>query len=748
MVNKTFFKWVALTVFVILACFGALIFAKRGNTEIRAGSYSNHNILLITLDTVRADRLPAYGYTGLLAPNLDRLAQESFLFEDAIAQVPLTLPSHICMLTGRLPIGHGVRDNAGYFLDQKETTLAEVLKEAGYSTSAFVSAAVLESRWRIDQGFDLYDDYFQAGLSHEIDIGEIQRLAGETEVEVERWLEDHKREKFFTWVHFYDPHDPYDPPEPFKTRYSSDPYNGEIAYVDEIIGKLLKKLETLQLKDRTIIVLTADHGESLGEHNEATHAVFLYRTTLHVPLMIYIPGTKSARISGTVSHIDLAPTILELLGLENMERMHGMSLLGKMNGTEKAERSAYSESLFAELHYGWSPLKSITTNEYRYIRSPRAELYDMRTDDAETKNLISEKRSIAKVMDSKLSELLTKYSSENLAGPQKMDPETEEKLRALGYTGSTVRSTEDSRRIDPKDKSDIMRRIQAASGLVQTKQYDLALQELMPILQTDPSIVDAHSAAGVAYLRMGKYDSAIMEFRKTLQLQPDDARAIYNLGYALELKGQKADAEFWFIKALEMNPDNVFAILKLAHLYRSMNQQEESRRFFSRAAEFYEQIQRKTSDERQKADIYSIVGEIYMGAGQIELAEQNYIAAIEIASKNESVNADCFVRLGLLYHAASKYEQEKAVFQKMILVRPSDSRGYFYLAKLLLDQKSDLNEVIRLSQKGLSLNPPTEMQVFGHYLLGNGYNLTGRIAEARQEFAHAEQLEKSILDVH
>lgn len=743
--SPKFPKWVLAAVCVILAAGSVFVFMRERSTRpLVPGSYRDFNLLLVTLDTTRADHLSTYGNLGIRTPNVDRLSKESYVFEDAIAQAPLTLPSHVSMMTGRLPVAHGVRDNAGYFLDQKEITLAEIMKKAGYATSAFVSAEVLESRSHIDQGFDVYDDQFQAALSHEVDLGEVQRRAGETEIEVERWLEDHKDTKFFTWVHFYDPHDPYDPPEPYKSEYTERPYDGEIAYVDDVMGKLFGKLDALHLKERTILILTGDHGEGLGEHNEATHAVFLYNTTQHVPLIIYVPGGKSGRIAGTVSLIDLAPTILELLGLENVPQIQGKSLVGKMNGKEKFQRMAYSESMYAQLHYGWSHLESITTDQYRYIRAPSAELYDRKKDQAETKNLIGEKPSIGKVLDSELSELLSKYSSANLAGPQKMDPETQERLRALGYIGTTARNTEESRKIDPKDKSDVMRRVQAASGFLQTKRYDLALQEVMPILESDPGIIDAHYVAGVAYIRTGKLDSAIVELRKTMELQPDDTRAMYNLGYAFELKGRNTDAEFWFLKALQLSPDSVFARLKLAHLYRSMNQLEKSQQYFSRAAQYYQKTLEAAKTEKTKAAIYSVLGEIYSGAGEIELAKENYVMAVQLASKDESIDATCFVRLGILYHERAQYEQEMALFQEMIRYRPNDSRGYFYLAKLLLDRKSNVSEVISLSEKGLSLNPPPEMQVFGHYLLGNAYNVTGRIAEARREFAIAEELEKSL----
>ena len=557
----------------------------RSARAVKEGQYRNYNVLLITLDTTRADHLPAYGYTALRAPNLDRFAGESFVFDDAFAQVPLTLPSHVSMMTGRLPISHGVRDNAGFVLNQKEITLAEILKGAGYATGAFVSAAVVESQWQLNQGFDTYDDRFQSVPDQDANPDDIQqRRAGETEARFEDWLQSHRDGKFLAWVHYYDPHDPYDPPEPYKTEYASHPYDGEIAYTDEIFGKLMATLEAWHLKDRTIIVLTADHGEGLGEHNEQVHGMFLYNTTMHVPLFIYVPGSGSRRIDGVVRHIDLAPTILDLLGMETPAEMQGVSLIGKINGTEKKSLVAYGESLFSEFHYGWSPLVSATTDDYRYIRAPRPELYDRKADPGDTRNAIQEKAPTAKVLERELGEIEDSYTSLNPSSPQKMDPETQEKLAALGYIGGGAQSTEESRKIDPKDKADVARRIQEASGLVQSQMYKQALETLAPVLQSDPDVVDAHYIAGLAYFRTGNVDAAVNELLKTVQLRPDDALALYNLGYAYDVKGRFSDAEFWYLKSLEVSTDHLSATLKLAHLYRRANEPVKAKSYFLAAA--------------------------------------------------------------------------------------------------------------------------------------------------------------------
>jgi arylsulfatase A-like enzyme len=418
---------------VAVALAGAFFFTRTlGANHLAAGGFKGYNVLLVTLDTTRADHLPAYGYTQVKTPNLDQLAKESVIFKDAISHAPLTLPSHTSILTGLLPITHGVRDNGGYFVDPKEITLAEVLKKNGYTTGAFVSSFVLDSRWGLNQGFDFYFDHFNLAEFQDVNPRDIQRRGDETEGEAENWLQKNQDKRFFSWVHFYDPHDPYDPPEPYKTTYANSLYDGEIAFTDQMLGKLFSKIQSLGLKDRTIIIVTADHGESLGQHQEATHAMFIYNTTTHIPLLIHIPGNKKAEILTTVRHIDIAPTVLALLGIETPNTMQGSSLIPLMNGKEKKERIAFSESVYAELHYGWSPLQGITTTKYQYIDAPKPELYDRISDPQETRNMVEENRPVAKVLQAELKEILSKNTRKDQKGPQKMDPETEEKLRSLG----------------------------------------------------------------------------------------------------------------------------------------------------------------------------------------------------------------------------------------------------------------------------------------------------------------------------
>jgi arylsulfatase A-like enzyme len=323
--------------------------------------------LLVTIDTLRADHLPVYGYNKVKTPNLERFAGGSLIFDHAISHAPITLPSHTSIMTGRLPIGHGVLDNGGFTLDPKIPTLATLLKNKGYKTAAFVSAFVLDSIWQLDQGFETYFDRFDRSQMWDQSLGELQRRAEQTEIEAAHWLDENKNQRLFCWVHFYDPHEPYDPPEPYRTQYSGSLYDGEIAYTDEALGRLLEQVKQSHLEENTLIIITADHGEGLGEHNESTHSIFIYNTTVHVPLLIHLPGLHQRRVPQTVNHVDLAPTILEWLGIDPAPGIQGKSLIPLLEGKEKNDRTVLSMSAFAELHYGWSPLKSITTKQYKFI---------------------------------------------------------------------------------------------------------------------------------------------------------------------------------------------------------------------------------------------------------------------------------------------------------------------------------------------------------------------------------------------
>ena len=601
---------------------------KHFQKRIRAGQFRNANIVLVTVDTLRADHLPAYGYTRIKTPAIDRLAAESILFEDAVSPIPMTLPSHASILTGLLPPSHGVRDNAGFLLDSRIVTLPEILKQQGYKTAAFVSAFVLDSQFKLDQGFDVYSDDFTLAQAR-VSGTELYRRAEETEREVDAWLNTNSTGKFFLWVHYYDPHDPYEPPGAYRQEYSGSLYDGEIAYTDEILGKFLARLDQLGLKEKTIVVFAGDHGESLGEHNEQTHALFLYNATQQVPLMFRLPSAAPKRIRATAGLIDIVPTLLDLTGIRAETSLQGKSVLPCINGESQPSRSQYSESLLAELHYGWSPLFSLTTADSRFIDAPRVELYDRRTDPAEQRNIADQHPDLVKTFRIQLQDLL-KSMPQNQAAPENVDSETAEKLRSLGYVGTVVKSTSESRTIDPKDKIDVLNAISRASDAMENKNFPLVIGILRPLLEREPQLVDAHYLLANAYLHLGNDDLALRELLSTVELNPDQTRALYNLAFYYQTKGDSAQAESWYLKLLKYEPENLFGNLNLAALYLNSNHAEKAQPYLARVFSMYEETIRTTASPESKSLLLEKVAEIYFRTGDLKKSEECILQALRL----------------------------------------------------------------------------------------------------------------------
>jgi arylsulfatase A-like enzyme len=347
------------------------------------------NVILVTLDTTRADHLACYGYSGVKTPTLDALARRGVLFEQCAAASPLTLPSHSTIMTGMYPTYHGVRLNGNTALSEEQTTIAEVLAGRGYQCGAFIGAFVLDGRWGLKQGFHHYDDTFDLKKYKHLDLGGVQRPGNEITDAALAWLEGRKDNPFFAWVHFYDPHSPYEPPEPFFSEYNTSiagRYDGEIAFMDSQIGRLESWLETNGLVKNTIVVLIGDHGEGLGSHGEGTHGYFIYDYAVHVPFLVVTPlkGLSGVRVSSQVRAADVFPTVLELVGAGAPAEVNGRSLVPVMFNPKAADLGpAYSESMAPNLQFGWAPLRALRTTRFKFIDAPRSELYDLAKDKAE-----------------------------------------------------------------------------------------------------------------------------------------------------------------------------------------------------------------------------------------------------------------------------------------------------------------------------------------------------------------------------
>ncbi len=487
------------------------------------------NILLVTIDTLRADHLPLYGYDKVQTPHLDALAAKSVVFDTVASHAPITLPSHASILTGLYPPQHGVRNNGSFHARAELVTMAEVLKGAGYRTAAFISAFVLDSRFGLDQGFDDYDDDLVDGRRRFSKFAVKDRRAQNTVNRVLEWLgaaDSSPSVPFFIWTHLYDPHFPYEPPEPFLSKYVH-PYDGEIAYTDQQIGRLVAGLENSGLLENTMVIITSDHGESLGEHGERTHSVFIYDATQNVPLIIKLPKAKHGgrRVTGLVRHIDILPTVAAVLGIEPSDYapntvLPGLSLLSRMSGVEKAPMpQSYAEAYLPLDQFGWSALYSWRDQQHKFIEAPRAELYDLGKDPHERKNLAAAEADKTKAFAEKLERLRDQLKPVAGDSGEAMDGETIANLKALGYISDSEPSQSEQGR-DPKDMVDIYEAREEAHRYLESAEYLKAIPILQGIIARDPSNPSTHGDLATVYAELGRWPEATREFTKARELAP------------------------------------------------------------------------------------------------------------------------------------------------------------------------------------------------------------------------------------
>jgi choline-sulfatase len=418
------------------------------------GSRNELNLVVITLDTFRADRLGAYGSRRGLTPHLDRFANEAVLFETTDSVAPLTLPAHASLFTGRFPTGHGVHENADVLRDGRGgDTLAEVLTRSGLQTGAFVATTVLDASRGLNRGFSHYDAVLPRRDAYGRQHG--RRRADEVVARAVQWLDVVASSRFFAWLHFYDAHAPYEPPAPYRDAHRH-PYDGAVAFIDAQIGQLLDILERRGLLDRTVVVVVGDHGESLGDHGEWTHGLFVYESVLHVPLMIRAPGSglRGRRVSGVTRSVDVMPTVLELLGIRHEGPIDGESLLPLVAG-ERRDLRAYAENLYPHSQFGWSTVRALRSQRFKVIDTARPELYDLQHDPEERQNLFESRRDVAEPLLRRLQR--DEYLSIDRHGPEPraVDLELQRRLGALGYVsfrrGALTLVAHDGHASDPKD---------------------------------------------------------------------------------------------------------------------------------------------------------------------------------------------------------------------------------------------------------------------------------------------------------
>lgn len=732
------------------------------------------NLVVITLDTTRADRMGAYGNTGVETPAFDRLAREGVLFEHAVSVAPLTLPVHSSLFTGKFPPEHGVRDNGGFFLGNEQVTLAEVLKGRGYRTAGFVGAYVLDSKWGIGQGFDTYYDKFDLSESRGVSLGAIQRTANEVVDQALPWLDANAQQPFFAWLHLYDAHSPYRPPEPFATRYKGHPYNGEIAFADSQVARVLAKLEALGVYDRTVILVMGDHGESLGDHGEAAHGFFIYNSVVNVPFVVRAPFSTmhGRRVADPVRSVDVMPTALDLLGVAAPAGISGVSLAPLLAGSRRElGLDAYSEALYPLHHYGWSDLRALRSGRYKVIDAPRPELYDLERDPQEAANLFEARRQLGDTMITQLRAMEAKFARTEAALPAAdVDPEARQRLAALGYVGSFVATASDSRtnRADPKDKIGVFNKLGRATEM--TKEPDEEGQSQFPevvalledILRTDPEVIDAWFMLGTQHMTHGQPEKAVQYFKKTLALKPDYDLAVHNLAQAYRRMGDDAAALAGFEHYLTLDPNDAFVHYQMGEIWMDRGDTAKAEGLFRKALELDPQVaaaknalgvmalQRgdAAGAERLIREAIATKPNVRLGhfnlaliaeqRGDLRTAEREYLE--ELKAHPEAYKAA--FNMSRLYEKVGDREGQIAALKQSIVSNPQFAEGHIFLAKAYLDAGRNFDEAIQLARKGAGLHPSPEIAPLAHYVLADIYSRQGRPAESAREAARGRALEQ------
>jgi choline-sulfatase len=621
------------------------------------------NILLITLDTTRADRLGAYGYQLARTPRLDRLAREGVLFERALAAAPITLPAHASLLTGAYPFAHGVRNNGNFSLRDTVPTIATTLHDAGYRTAAFVSAFVLDRRYGLARGFDEYDDRVP-----------LERRGDRTAAAAVEWLNAHASEPapFFVWLHLYDAHDPYDPPPPFRDAFAGRLYDGEIAFDDEVIGSVLDRLDRAGRLSATIVAVIGDHGESLGEHGEDTHAVFVYEATLRVPMILAWPGRLPAgrRVPSLVRGIDLAPTLLDLADEPPLAGAHGRTLMPLVRGTPGDAASAYAESYFPLLYMNWAPLRSIQDDRWKFIDAPTPELYDLQRDPRERANLAQREPARAAALRRALDALTG--GEPGAMSRRTIDGETAAKLAALGYVGSAASGVTPASgvgRPDPKRVIGVFNRLRQANAAAQEGRFAEAAAIARDTLRQDPRNAFATIVLANAERDQGRYREAIAGYRAYLDLVPESADAHHSIAICYARLGDAGRALNEDEAALAIDPRSGDARMLRGGLLAGRGRIDEALRELRAAVEI----------NPENAAFRVGLARVLVRKGQLDAAEEELRRALQLQPQS----ADAYAAAGGLLVARGRPERAVAEFERALALRPDADDIRLDLARAL-----------------------------------------------------------------
>ena len=666
-------RGLAISLPLLAALGGGMFLAAQGGNRPRS-----LNVLLVTVDTLRYDRVSALEPGHVRTPGMDLLAAQSLVFTRAFAHNPVTLPSHANILTGATPLYHGVSDNTGFKLDRRYLTIPQYLRRFGYSTAAFIGAFPLDSRFGLDRGFDLYDDYY--GTRNEREFFFVERPAEKVIAPAMAWIGGQKG-KWFAWVHLFDPHQPYLPPSPYKERYAADPYSGEVAYADAQLGVLFDFLRSRRLEESTVVILTGDHGEALGEKGEDTHSYFAYNNTLHVPLFVRIPGRRPERSALNVCHADIFPTVCEALGLKPPPSLQGESLLAVLSAKGRKGAEIYFESLTAYLNRDWAPLRGMIRGDSKFIDLPIKEVYDLGKDFNEERNLAGSSP-VGRLKDA-LTRLIKRLRNPQAGGREaRVDPEVVKRLKSLGYL-SESRPQEHKRQYGPQDDLKTLLPLQnkllAAVGSYQAGDFPGAEKSIRQVIAASPSFVLAYNHLASMYKETGKASLAASILEEGLKKNPGDIRLLSKLGIVLADSGQWRRAvpilELCVLKE-DFDPEN-FNFLGIAY-YQGGD--------FRKALDSYA---RALELDRNNASVYNNIGSVYLqlflrgrDPRDFGLAEQNFKKALEIDPK---MFAACN-GLAAAYKRTGRSAEAIEYWQKALAIRPDYDLALVNLGITLLEE--------------------------------------------------------------
>jgi arylsulfatase A-like enzyme/Flp pilus assembly protein TadD len=612
------------------------------------------NLVVVTIDTLRPDHLGCYGYSKIETPAVDGIARAGVLFENAVTQTPLTPPSHASIFTGLYPTAHHVRDTGGFILSPSTTTLATILHGQGWDTAAFISSAVLKKLFGLNQGFAVYDDQMpRPGKGHEF-TEDAERRAGDTVDRAIRWLEGQAGKPYFLWVHVYDPHAPYNPPAPFSQKYKDNLYDGEIAYTDHELGRLFDAVRQKAPAGQTLIAVLSDHGESLGEHGEYSHGVFLYDSTLRIAFVLSGPGIPAGlRVKQQARTIDFLPTILELMGGQAPATVQGASLMPFLAGKDAPTAVSYAETLYPKINMGWAELRAIRTNRWKYIRAPKPELYDLSQDAGEHDNVIGSHAAEVQKFEAQLKAVIGTDGTETIATAA-MDERTLNQLKSLGYTsGFSSRSYNlTGQGADAKDRVGILKLMEAAERPRVDIPPSRRIELLRQAVDQDPANPLLYYSLGTNYEKAGRHADAMKLYQTALQNGIESARLRSRIADLLVRAGKKTEAIAEYEKAGQLNPADLDSQANLATAYLETGHLPEAERVYKAIS---------TIDPSFAA--------AYNGLGVIAIQKQDGVTArgyFEKAIQLDPDQVEAQLNLGLIYKMAGDRKRARTCFETFL----------------------------------------------------------------------------------